>query len=138
MRKLSKYVPNLHKSMLKIGYRCGITYMLYATHYLRNSHYQQSQGSNNITKFRGYPSASIISITSIEFWNFERILSFDHSPNIWQPWLEIMNLYMFYLLSLMDTRSLNSWSSVEYNSIRSSCFWVAFPSWYACSITAEG
>ncbi len=42
-----------------------------------------------------------------------------------------------YLLSFSETRSLNNWSSVEYSSIRSSCFCAAFANLYACSTTAQ-
>lgn len=56
--------------------------------------------------------------------------------NQWILWWKNVNS-LVYLLSLIDTRFLNNWSSVEYNSTRSSCFWVAFPSWYACSTTGK-
>lgn len=52
-------------------------------------------------------------------------------------WRKSIKQMTLYLLSFTEAKSLNNWSSVEYNSIRSSCFWVAFPNWYACSITAR-
>lgn len=46
-------------------------------------------------------------------------------------------LLILYPLLFIVARSLNNWSSFEYNSIKSSCFWFALPNWYACSTTAK-